>query len=54
LPCPAAAARALRRWLRCLAFAGVRGPDALARLPEAERCDWQRLWEEVEALARQP
>jgi tetratricopeptide (TPR) repeat protein len=48
-----AAARALRHWLRCRAFAGVRGPAALARLPEAERRDWQRLWEEIEALARQ-
>jgi hypothetical protein len=33
-------------------LAGVRGADALARLPEAERREWQKLWEEVEALRR--
>jgi serine/threonine-protein kinase len=31
-------------------LAGVRGEDALARLPEAERADWQKLWQDVEAL----
>jgi hypothetical protein len=31
----------------------VRGPDALAMLPEAERPDWQHLWADVAAtLAR--
>jgi hypothetical protein len=31
----------------------VRGPDALARLPEAERGDWQRLWANAaDTLAR--
>jgi tetratricopeptide (TPR) repeat protein len=43
--------RSMAYWLQDRAFAGVRGPDALARLPEAERRDWQRLWEEVEALS---
>jgi tetratricopeptide (TPR) repeat protein len=42
--------QALRHWLADTDFAGVRGADALKRLPEAERADWQRLWEEVEAL----
>jgi hypothetical protein len=28
----------------------VRGPEALAKLPQAERKGWQKLWEEVEAL----
>lgn len=31
-------------------FKGVRGAEALAKLPQAERSDWQRLWEEVAAL----
>jgi hypothetical protein len=31
----------------------VRGPEALACLPEAERKEWQKLWQEVEALKRQ-
>jgi serine/threonine protein kinase/Flp pilus assembly protein TadD len=34
-------------------FAGVRGADALTKLPEAERQDWQKLWGEVaDTLAR--
>jgi tetratricopeptide (TPR) repeat protein/serine/threonine protein kinase len=33
-------------------LAGVRGAEALARLPEAERPAWRQLWDEVEALAR--
>jgi hypothetical protein len=32
-------------------FAGVRG-DALAELPEAERQEWQKLWDDVEALRK--
>jgi serine/threonine protein kinase/Flp pilus assembly protein TadD len=31
-------------------FAGVRGDEALARLPLAERGYWQQLWQDVEAL----
>jgi hypothetical protein len=31
-------------------FNGVRGADALAKLPESERQAWQALWSEVEAL----
>ena len=31
-------------------FAGVRGPKALANLPEAERQDWQELWADVKEL----
>jgi hypothetical protein len=37
----------LNRWLWDLDFAGVRGPDALSRLPEAERQAWQTLWTDV-------
>jgi len=28
----------------------VRGAESLAKLPQAERGEWQRLWEEVAAL----
>jgi hypothetical protein len=31
-------------------FAGVRGEQALDKLPPAERSDWQQLWKEVEVL----
>src|SRR5262249_32725572 len=37
----------LRRWLEEPGFAGVRGPEALARLPEPERQGWHRLWADV-------
>jgi tetratricopeptide (TPR) repeat protein len=48
----AAVGRALRAWRRDAGLAGVRDP-ALARLPEAERQAWRKLWEEVDAaLAR--
>jgi hypothetical protein len=43
----------MQHWLGDPDFNGVRGPDALAKLPEAERLKWQRLWEQVEALRRQ-
>jgi tetratricopeptide (TPR) repeat protein len=43
----------LAHWLEDTDFNGVRGPDALAKLPEAERRDWQKLWADVEKkLAR--
>jgi serine/threonine-protein kinase len=32
-------------------FASVRG-EALAKLPEAERQEWQKLWDDVEALRK--
>jgi hypothetical protein len=37
----------LQHWLWDAHFAGVRGPDALARMPEAERQAWQELWAEA-------
>jgi serine/threonine-protein kinase len=40
----------MQHWLADDAFAGVRGAGPLARLPEAQRQDWQNLWKEVEAL----
>jgi hypothetical protein len=43
----------LHRWLEDPDFAGVRGPEALARLPAAERQAWQDLWADVaDTLAR--
>jgi hypothetical protein len=48
-----AVARGLQDWLWDSPFAGVRGPDALARLPQAERQAWQQLWTDVaDTLAR--
>jgi tetratricopeptide (TPR) repeat protein/serine/threonine protein kinase len=41
----------MQRWQEDTDFDGVRGA-ALAKLPEAERQDWRRLWEEVEELKR--
>jgi len=46
-------AELMQGWLRDGDFASVRGPDALANLPDAERKDWQKLWADVaEALRR--
>jgi hypothetical protein len=45
-----AVAQRMQHWLQDEDFAGVHGPEALDRLPEAERQEWQKLWQEVEAL----
>jgi hypothetical protein len=42
-------AERMRHWLQDPDFSGVRGPDALAKLPEAEREGWQKLWADVAA-----
>jgi len=42
----------MEHWQRDADFAHVRGPEALARLPEAERSEWQKLWEEVAAIQK--
>jgi len=42
----------LQDWQRDVDLAGVRAPAALAQLPEAERPQWQRFWEEVAALQK--
>jgi hypothetical protein len=43
----------LERWLRDPYLAGAREADALARLPEAERQAWQKLWTDIaDTLAR--
>jgi tetratricopeptide (TPR) repeat protein len=43
----AAVTQVLQHWLVDADFAGVRGPAALARLPDAERHAWQELWSGV-------
>jgi serine/threonine protein kinase/tetratricopeptide (TPR) repeat protein len=40
----------LQHWLGDPDFAGVRGEEALAKLPEPEHQAWQKLWSDVEAL----
>jgi tetratricopeptide (TPR) repeat protein len=42
----------MRHWQADADFAGVRGEEALARLPEAERREWQKLWQETEGLRK--
>jgi tetratricopeptide (TPR) repeat protein len=43
----------LRHWLEDTDFAGVRGTQALAKLPEAERQPWRKLWDDIaSALSR--
>src|SRR5262249_24017079 len=43
-------AQALRHWKQNSDLAGIRGDEALARLPEAEREAWQALWADVDSL----
>jgi serine/threonine protein kinase/tetratricopeptide (TPR) repeat protein len=40
----------LHDWLTDAGFAGVRGRQGLAKLPDVERQAWHRLWAEVAAL----
>jgi tetratricopeptide (TPR) repeat protein len=48
-----AVAEELQHWLGDPDFNGMRGPDALAKLPEGERQSWQQLWADVaDTLAR--
>jgi serine/threonine protein kinase/tetratricopeptide (TPR) repeat protein len=43
----------LQHWLKDTDFSGVRGSEALTRLPETERQAWQKLWADVaDTLAR--
>jgi hypothetical protein len=42
--------RTLRNWRHDSDLVGVRGPDALARLPAEERAAWRSLRADVEAL----
>jgi tetratricopeptide (TPR) repeat protein len=47
-----AAVPQLQHWREDPDFAGVRGPDALAKLPEAERQGWGKLWDDVAETLR--
>jgi serine/threonine protein kinase/Flp pilus assembly protein TadD len=40
----------MQQWLADKDFAHVRGSEALDKLPEAERREWQKLWSEVDEL----
>jgi serine/threonine-protein kinase len=42
----------MRRWLADAHLAGVRGKEAIARLPADERQAWHEFWSEVEALLK--
>jgi serine/threonine-protein kinase len=42
--------RTLQHWKADGDLAGVRDPDAVARLPEPERRAWRALWADVDAL----
>jgi tetratricopeptide (TPR) repeat protein len=44
--------RTLQHWQKDADLDSVRGKEALAKLPEAERAAWQQLWAEVEALLK--
>ncbi len=48
----AAAQQALLHWQEDTDLASLRDAEALAKLPEAERADWQALWAEVESLLK--
>jgi hypothetical protein len=52
-PAPVLNLVVIRRMKHCLAdhnFAGVRGAEALAKVPESERPAWQQLGSDIEAL----
>jgi tetratricopeptide (TPR) repeat protein len=42
-----AIAQQMQHWLQDADFAGVRGPEALGKLPEGERPGWLKLWADV-------
>ncbi len=46
------AAEYLLLWRKDAALAGVREPEELAWLPEAERRDWHQLWEDFSQTLR--
>jgi tetratricopeptide (TPR) repeat protein len=46
-------AKRMRHWLADADFAGVRGPAAIAKLPEAEQPAWRELWSRVVDLSAQ-
>jgi tetratricopeptide (TPR) repeat protein len=46
-PTAAGVAATLKHWQADPDLAGVRGPEALAQLPEAERQAWKKLWDDA-------
>ena len=51
------AADKLSNWLEDADLSGVRDPGPLAKLPDAERSEWETLWADVKATladARKP
>jgi serine/threonine-protein kinase len=42
----------MRHWQTDGDLASVRAPDALARLPDEERQQWEKLWSDVDGLLR--
>ena len=42
----------MRHWQQDADLALVRDADALAKLPEGERAEWQKLWQDVAALRK--
>jgi hypothetical protein len=40
----------MQEWQVDRDLVGVREAEALAKLPEAERADWEKFWQEVEEL----
>jgi tetratricopeptide (TPR) repeat protein/tRNA A-37 threonylcarbamoyl transferase component Bud32 len=51
-PAKAAVRRTLEHWQKDTDLAGVRAKAALAKLPDAERDAWTKLWKDVDALLR--
>jgi serine/threonine-protein kinase len=49
----ATALSVIRWWTRDVDLVTVRGAEALAKLPEAERKDWQAFWVEYKTLIRE-
>jgi tetratricopeptide (TPR) repeat protein len=49
-PPAAALTQELRHWQADTDLAGVRDPQALAKLPDGERKNWQALWADVDQL----
>jgi hypothetical protein len=47
-------AQTLQHWQADPDLAGVRDPEALAKLPEAEQAAWRSLWAEVDAVLARP
>jgi serine/threonine protein kinase/tetratricopeptide (TPR) repeat protein len=42
----------LKHWLADPDFAGVRGPEAFAKLPADERQAWQKLWKDISDMLK--